>query len=334
MKPRTFRGFIVGTLLGTALVFSSTAHSQTLIRVAGNFAGDHSSSIAMETFAQLVEERSGGALRVQLFPNMQLGGAQENVDQVRSGAVQMTWIGIAFLSRLVQELEAVSLPFLFTSREQAMAVIDSEVGDMIDAALRRRDLASLGYMEMGPRHVTNNVRPIETIEDFQGLRIRLQPNQTHLETFRAIGANPVAMDISEVYSALQQGVLDGQENPYSINTTRSFFEVQRYLSDSNHFFDFIITVANANWLDRLPQQHRVIVLEAMAEANRVQRGLAAAADEAALLRLQELGMIFTPIPDETRTALQEASAGVIDSLRARVGDDLIDTVLRIAEENR
>jgi tripartite ATP-independent transporter DctP family solute receptor len=334
MKPRNFRSYLVCTLLGAALVFSSTAHSQTLIRVAGNFAGDHSSSIAMETFAQLVEERSGGAMRVQLFPNMQLGGAQENVDQVRSGAVQMTWIGIAFLSRLVPELEAVSLPFLFTSREQAMAVIDSEVGDMIDTALRSRDLASLGYMEMGPRHVTNNLRPIETIGDFQGMRIRLQPNQTHLETFRAIGANPVAMDISEVYSALQQGVLDGQENPYSINTTRSFFEVQRYLSDSNHFFDFIITVANANWLDRLPQDQREIVLEAMAETNLVQRGLAAAADEAALIRLQELGMIFTPIPDETRIALQEASSGVVDSLRVRLGDDLINTVLRIAEENR
>lgn len=333
MATATIRSTFIAAFLAAGIGMTGSASAQTLIRVAGNFASDHTSSIAMQTFADEVEARSDGALRVQLFPDMQLGGAQENVDQVRSGAVQMTWIGIAFLSRLVPELEAVSLPFLFTSREQAMAVIDSEVGEMIDAALRERDLASLGYMELGARHVTNSVRPIETIEDFQGLRIRLQPNQTHLDTFRAIGANPVAMDISEVYSALQQGVLDGQENPYSINTTRSFHEVQRYLSDTNHFFDFIITVANADWLDGLPDDQQAIVREAMAEANRVQRALAVEADEAALGQLQELGMVFTPLSDETREALREATAGVVDTVRGRVGDALIDTVLRVAEDN-
>ncbi|MGY6633035.1 MAG: TRAP transporter substrate-binding protein [Alkalilacustris sp.] len=333
MATATIRSTFIAAFLAAGIGMTGSASAQTLIRVAGNFASDHTSSIAMQTFADEVETRSDGALRVQLFPDMQLGGAQENVDQVRSGAVQMTWIGIAFLSRLVPELEAVSLPFLFTSREQAMAVIDSEVGEMIDAALRERDLASLGYMELGARHVTNSVRPIETIEDFEGLRIRLQPNQTHLDTFRAIGANPVAMDISEVYSALQQGVLDGQENPYSINTTRSFDEVQRYLSDTNHFFDFIITVANADWLDGLPDDQQAIVREAMAEANRVQRALAVEADEAALGQLQDLGMVFTPLSDETREALREATAGVVDTVRGRVGDDLIDTVLRVAEDN-
>ncbi len=334
MKFRSIKCTLVSAALVLGLGFTSAASAQTVIRVAGNFASDHTSSIAMQTFADQVQERSGGSMQIQLFPDMQLGGAQENVDQVRSGAVQMTWIGIAFLSRLVPELEAVSLPFLFTSREQAMAVIDSEVGDLIDVALRKRDLASLGYMELGARHVTNNVRPIEKLEDFQGLRIRLQPNQTHLDTFRAIGANPVAMDISELYSALQQGVLDGQENPYSINTTRSFFEVQRYLSDTNHFFDFIITVANARWLDGLSAEQQTIVREAMMEANRVQRELAIQADDAALVRLQELGMVFTPIPDETREALRAATAGVVDTVRGRVGDELIDAVLRIAEENR
>ena len=327
------RSTFAAAMLAAGIGLAGGADAQTLIRVAGNFASDHTSSIAMQTFVEQVEERSGGEMQVQLFPDMQLGGAQENVDQVRSGAVQMTYIGIAFLSRLVPELEAVSLPFLFTSREQAMAVIDSEVGDLIDAALRERDLASLGYMELGARHVTNSVRPIETLADFEGLRIRLQPNQTHLDTFRAIGANPVAMDISEVYSALQQGVLDGQENPYSINTTRSFFEVQEYLSDTNHFFDFIITVANADWLDGLPEDQQTIVREAMVEANRVQRELAIMADDAALEQLQELGMVFTPLPDETREALREATAGVVDTVRGRVGDELIDTVLRVAEEN-
>lgn len=333
MRNAPVRSAALGAAFAAVLASVPAADAQSVIRVAGNFAGDHTSSIAMQTFAEEVEARSDGALSVQLFPDMQLGGAQENVDQVRSGAVQMTWIGIAFLSRLVPELEAVSLPFLFTSREQAMAVIDSEVADLLDEALRERDLTSLGYMELGARHVTNSVRPIESLGDFEGLRIRLQPNETHLATFRALGANPVAMDISEVYSALQQGVLDGQENPYSINTTRNFYEVQTHLSDTNHFFDFIITVANADWFDGLPEEQQTIVREAMAEANRVQREMAIEADAKALDELQELGMVFTPLSDEAREELRAATENVIDDVRGRVGDDLIDAVLRVVEAN-
>lgn len=329
-----FRTLTLTTALVGALGLPAGAAAQELIRVAGNFAGDHTSSIAMETFKEEVEANSGGDLTVELFPDMQLGGAEENVDQVRSGSVQMTWIGIAFLSRLVPELEAVSLPFLFESREQAMGVIDSEVADVLDEALRDRDLTSLGYMELGARHVTNNAQAIESMEDFEGLRIRLQPNETHLDTFRAIGANPQAMDISEVYSALQQGVLDGQENPYSIITTRNFYEVQEHLSDTNHFFDFIITVANAEWFDGLSEDHRDIVMDAMATANAEQRELAMEADAAALDELQEQGMTFTPLSDELREELREVTAGVVDDVRGRVGDELIDLVLEVAAEHQ
>ncbi|MFW5832464.1 MAG: TRAP transporter substrate-binding protein [Pseudomonadota bacterium] len=326
----TALGFVGAAALS---LLATTAAQATTIRVAGNFASDHSSSIAMETFEERVEELSGGAMTVQLFPNMQLGGAQENVDQVRTGAVQMTWIGIAFLSRLVPELEAVSLPFVFGNREQAFRVIDGVVGEKLDEAMRERGLTSLGYMELGARHVTNGIGPIERAADLEGLRLRMQPNETHLATFRALGANPVAMDISEVYSALQQGVLDGQENPYSIITTRNFYEVQQYLSDTSHFFDFIVTVANADWLDGLPDDQRAIVVEAMDAANARQRELAIAADGAALEQLQELGMVFTPLSDEARAELQRLTAPVVDELRARIGDELIDLVLQGAAES-
>jgi TRAP-type transport system periplasmic protein len=319
---------LIGSFAIGALIFAGAqAAGATTIRVAGNFAADHSSSIAMEVFRSELEELSGGEMSAQLFPDMALGGAQENVDQVRTGAVEMTWIGIAFLSRLVPELEAVSLPFLFAGRDEAFAVIDGEVGDLLNEKLKERGLVSLGYMELGARHVTNSVRPLQTIEDFQGLRIRLQPNETHLDTFRAIGAAPVAMDISEVYSALQQGVLDGQENPYSIITTRNFDEVQTYLSDTNHFFDFIITVGNVDWYDGLSEEQRGWVDAAMEAANRHQRELAIDADKQALEQLQAGGMQLDPLPEETRQELRAATAGVVDGVRSRVGDDLVQAVL-------
>lgn len=313
-------------LLALGLSSPMLASAETL-RFGGNFPTDHSSSKAMEIFAKELAERTDGELTAQLFPNMQLGGAGENVDQVKSGAIMGTWIGVSYLSRIVPELEVLSLPFAFDSREDAFALIDGEIGDMLGEKLAAAGFVPLGYMELGFRHVTNSKRPIETIEDFEGLKIRLQPNQTHIDTFRALGANPVSMDIKEVYGALQQGVLDGQENPYSIISTNHFDEVQQYLSDTGHFYEFIVVVANKNKFDSLSDAQRQAVRDAMAEAVAWQRDKAAKEDDAARQTLIERGMQFTPIGDETRAQLRAATKGVVDDLREKLGADLVDRVL-------
>lgn len=313
-------------LLALGLGSPLLAGAETL-RFGGNFTDDHSSSRAMERFRDALAERTDGDLTAQLFPNMQLGGAGENVDQVASGAIAGTWIGISYLSRTVPELEALSLPFAFASREEAFDLIDGEIGELLDAELTEKGFTALGYMELGFRHVTNNERPLETLDDFQDLKIRLQPNQTHLDTFRAIGANPVSMDINEVYGALQQGVLDGQENPYSIISTKRLDEVQAHLSDTGHFYDFIVVAANRDTFNRLSDEEQQAVREAMAEAVAWQRQTAAEEDEAARQALIERGMQFTPIGDETRAALREASQGVVDDLRDKIGSEIVDRVL-------
>ncbi len=297
------------------------------LRFGGNFTDDHSSSRAMARFAETLAEQSDGDLTAQLFPNMQLGGAGENLDQVSSGAIMGTWIGISYLSRTVPELEALSLPFAFDSREDAFALIDGEVGELLDEKLAEAGFVALGYMELGFRHVTNAERPLESIEDFQDLKIRLQPNQTHLDTFRAIGANPVSMDIKEVYGALQQGVLDGQENPYSIIETKRLDEVQPYLSDTGHFYDYIVVVANRDKFEDLSDDQRATLMASMDEAVAWQRETAAAEDTQARDTLIERGMQFTPISDETRAALREASQSVVDDLREKLGAELVDKVL-------
>lgn len=314
-----------------AILAAGPAFAAEKLRIAGNFPAEHSSSRAMEMFKDQVEKASAGDISVDLFPAMQLGGAQENVDQVRSGTIFGTWIGIAYLSRTVPELEAVSLPFVFPDRQTAFRVIDGKVGELLDAKLAEKGYVSLGYMELGPRHVTNSVRPLRTVDDFAGLKIRLQPNETHIATFRAIGANPVAMGISEVYAALQQGVLDGQENPYSVISTRRFDEVQKYLSDTNHFFDFIILAANRQKFEGLSDEQRKVVRQAAARAIEWQRETAAGEDEAAREELVSRGMQFDKLSPETRAALQEASKGVVDELRGKLGEDLIAAVLTEAQ---
>ena len=235
-----WRGIAPWALAATIIgALASSALAQDKLRIAGNFAIEHSSSIAIEQFKKEVEAASGGKTIIETFPNMQLGGAQENVSQTRAGTIAMTWVGMAFLSRTVPELEAVSLPFLFPNREAAYKVMDGPIGDLLQQKLSDKGFIALGFMELGSRQVTNGVRPIKSMADLKGLKIRLQPNETHLATFRALGANPVAMDIREVYSALQQRVIDGHENPYNLIVASRFFEVQKYVSNTGHFFDFI-----------------------------------------------------------------------------------------------
>lgn len=310
--------------LATAVFALAAAAQAETIRVAGNFATDHSSSVAMETFKQTLTELSGGEFEVDLFPARQLGGAAENVQAVKLGAVQIIWVGTAYLTRTVPELEIVGLPFQFESREQAFKIVDGPVGEALDEKLATQSITSLGYMELGFRQMTNSVRPIEKIEDISGLKIRLQPNETHLATFRALGANPLAMDVNELYSALEQKVVDGQENPFSIIQVAGYPEVQEHVSNTGHFFDFISVVANKDWYDGLSEEKKGWVTEAMNTAVVEQRELAAEQDGAALGKIIEMGMTYTEVSPEFAAALRETVASVASETKARLDPALVE----------
>jgi len=310
-----------------AAIFTlGSADAQTRLRIAGNFPDEHTASEAMKVFKAEVEKLTNGQIVVDNFPAMQLGGAQENVDQVRSGTVFAAFNSIAYFSRTVPEYEAVSMPFLFASREQAFEVMDGEIGKLFDEKMLEKGFVSLGYGELGFRHVTNNARPITSVDDFKGLKIRLQPNEVHLATFRALGANPIAMDVKELYSALQQGVLDGQENPYNIIATRRFNEVQKHLSNSGHFFDFINVAANKRAFEKLSPEHQKAVRDAMRTAILWQRAEEAKRDLEWRDKLIKSGMQYTEISPEARAGMRAATKSVAESLKARIGD-IVDKVL-------
>ncbi len=325
---KSCRSLLAGALLATGLGAASLpAGAAETLRIVGNFPTTHTSSIVMEQFKAEVEQASGGELKVALFPAMQLGGAQENVDQVRAGAVFLTWISTAYLSRTVPELSALSLPFLFADRSHAFRVIDGPVGQLMSEKLAAKGFAALGYMELGPRHLTNNVRPVKSLADLKGPKIRLQPDETHLATFRALGANPTTMDIKEVYSALQQGVLDGQENPFAVTRDRNFNQVQKYVSDTAHFFDFIAVIANKKKLDALKPELRRIVTDAIGNAVATQRRLAEAEDAKALADLQGRGVQLDAVSPAFRSEMRQATAPVMEQVKAKVGAELVNSVL-------
>jgi tripartite ATP-independent transporter DctP family solute receptor len=316
--------------LASALALATLAWpaaAQQKLQIAGNFAAEHPSSVAVDqVFRKEVARLTNNQLQVDVFPAMQLGGAKENVDAVRSGTLAITWVGAAFLSRIAPELEAVSLPFVFTSRESAFRVIDGPVGTAIDRKLNDKGFIALGWMELGMRQVTNSRGPIRSMADLKGLKVRLQPNETHLATFRALGANPVAMDVKELYSALEQRVVDGQENPYTVIAASRFGEVQKQLSNTAHFFDFIAVVASKKAFEQLKPDYQKAIREAMASTIAFQRKLAAE-DESRQLALLKGKMTYTELTPAAREEMRKATAPVIEEVKKRAGAELVNQVL-------
>lgn len=332
MTMHSGRRLLAPLSLAAALLSAwAPAAAQQKLQIAGNFATEHPSSVAVEqVFKKEVAQRTNNELQVDVFPSMQLGGAKENVDAVRSGTLAITWVGAAYLSRIVPQLEALSLPFVLDNREVAFRVIDGPVGDAIDKKLQDKGFISLGWMELGLRHVTNNKHAIKTIADFNGLKIRLQPSETHLATFRALGANPIAMDVKELYSALEQGVVDGEENPYTVILASRYGEVQKHLSNTGHFFDYIAVLASKKAFEQLKPEHQKAVREAMGKTVEYQRKLAAESEAKALAELKQK-MTFTEITPEARAEMRRATAPVIDSVvRKRAGDEIVNQVLDAA----
>ena len=334
MKTTLLARILTPLSLAITLALAPAAHAQQKLQIAGNFATEHPSSVAVEqVFKKEIARLSNNQMQVDVFPAMQLGGAKENVDAVRSGTLALTWVGAAFLSRIAPELEAVSLPFLFTNRELAFRVIDGPVGDAIDKKLQDKGFISLGWMELGMRHVTNSRAPLQSIADLKGLKIRLQPNETHLATFRALGANPVAMDVKEIYSALEQRVVDGQENPYTVISASRYNEVQKYLSNSGHFFDLIAVVASKKAFEQLKPEQQKIIRQAMTTTIAEQRKLAITAETTALENLKK-SMTYTEISPAVKDEMRKVSmAAVLEGVKKRAGADLVNQVLAEAAKN-
>lgn len=314
----------------TALCAAPAVAQEVTLRASGSFQPGHSSSLAMKRFADDVAKKTNGAVRIDLFPANQLGGAEQQVDQIRRGSVFMAWVGPSFWTRVVPELEVLTLPFVIKDGETAFKVVDGPVGKALDQKLSEKDVVILGWGDLGPRNVTNSRRPLKTIDDFKGLKIRMQPNETHLKTFRALGANPAPLDISELFSALQQHVMDGQENPYSIILTNRFQEVQKYLSDTAHFYDFVMFVANKKEFEALKPEYQAAIKSSMADAIAWQRQVNGKSNDDAKQKLIALGMEYTHISDEVRAEMRERTKPIVDDVRKRLGDQLVDMVQKEA----
>ncbi len=322
------KGSIVGAAMAALALAPPAVAQPTTLEMSSPFAPEHASSRAMEIFKAEAKRLSGGSIDIKLTPNTPGAvGTREFLDEVRTHKVFGIWIGAAHLSRLVPEIGALGLPYVFDNYDQVARALKGHAGAVIDANLTAKGFISLGWMMYGAHHVTNAKRPLRTLDDFKGLKLRVQPNETHLAIFRALGANPVAMDLKDLYLALRQGDIDGHENTYWLLHHDLYTQNQKYLSDSAHLLDLIAFVADRKAFMSLRPEQQKAIREAAAIAVAQQWKMVDADEADALAKLKEMGVQFDPLPPETRKAMRRATAGVVEDARKRLGDDIIDSVL-------
>jgi TRAP-type transport system periplasmic protein len=327
------RSFAGAAFVAAVLALAPTAQGQpTTLRVRSAFVAEHPASQAMEIFKAEAERLSEGSIEVEVLPGTAgVSGTREILDDVRTQNVFALCLAAGHMARLIPEIGALGLPYVFDNYDQVGRALKGRVGAAIEARLAAKGFVSLGWLMFGAQNVVNAKRPLRTLDDFKGLRLRLHADETHLAIFRAVGANPVALDLKDLYLALQQGDIDGQENSYSVIYNYKFYEYGKYLSDTSHILDLIPFVANRKAFMSLQPGQQKAVREAAAIAVAQQWKMMAAEDADALVKLKEKGVQFDPLQPETRAALRRATHVVVEDARKRIGDEIIDSILAVGK---
>lgn len=306
-----------------ALAATSTASAQTTMRLGHCCAPNHNIGITADKFAELVSSYTDGAISIAVSPQGQLGGEREMLESVRAGIVPFTVVSTGPTPGLVPVTGVLNLPYLFSDYDHADRVLDGEIGQEILEAFTGFGIKALAFSEVGFRHLTTR-RPVKDPADLQGLSIRTMENNIHMEAFRTLGAAAVPMSFGELYIALEQGVIDGQENPLTSVLTARFYEVQEYLGLTAHFYQPTFILMNGAAFNRLSDEHKDAVMRAAVEAGQYTREFARADEADTLEKIRETGMTVIEIDHEAfRQASMETYARV--NIGGR-GNDIIAAI--------
>lgn len=283
----------------------------------------HQTHLGSLRLAKLVKERSNGRLEIQVFPNRQLGEERVMVEGLQLGTVDITVVSTGPLGGFVPMINVVDLPFLFNDAVHAYSVLDGPIGQELLDKFSAIGIVGAAFWENGWRHLTTK-RPVRTPADLKGMKIRTMENKIHIATFKALGASPIPMVWGEVYTSLQQGVIDGQENPITIIYTNALWEVQKYVQLTGHFYGPHLVLISKITLERLPKDLQSLLISAAREVAPYQRAMSAKLEKEQLELLRQKGM---EILEVDREAFRKATAGVYSEFEGLFGRTLIDRIL-------
>jgi tripartite ATP-independent transporter DctP family solute receptor len=318
---------ILKVLAAAAVIWGLSVPSASALEFKFAHSGslEHQYHIGAEYFKKLVEEKSGGEIKVNIFPQAQLGSEREEAEGVRMGTIEVTAIAAGgALPGFVPEMQVLGVPYLFKSRAQAYKALDGEVGAELNRCMEAKGFRNLAYWEVGFRNFTNGIRPIKTPADMKDLKIRVQESKIWMEFISRLGGIPTPIPFSELYSALQQKVVDGEENPVATIYSMKYYEVQKYLSLDRHTYEAAAVLANPKWFAGLTPDQQTIILEAAAETSDYQRKFLEDQEVQQLDVIRKAGVEILENPDID--AFAEATKDLYKVLGDVIPESLIEKI--------
>jgi tripartite ATP-independent transporter DctP family solute receptor len=307
---------LLSVLTLSAFAIAPAAWAQQTIKIGIDHGPTHSFTQAMDLFAQLLEKKRPGEYKVQVYHSAQLGNERVMQEALTLGSLEMTVTGL--LNIYEPKFALLEAPFLYRDRQHILKTQESAAVQKLASSLPPKGLRLVGFVENGFRNITNNTRPINTPADVKGLKIRTPENLAQVETFRALGAQPTPMPFAELYNALRQGVVDGQENPLQGIYDGKLYEAQKYLAMTGHIYNSAyVLISEQFFAKQKPEQQRAI-LDAVHEATLWQFNYASELDGKLLDMLKQKGMVVTT-PDQA--AFRAATAPAYEAFYAKLGPD-------------
>lgn len=305
------------------------ADGKTTLKVGFGSGIDNSSGgQGLKKFKELVEKESNGRITVELFGDGQLGNDKSMMEALQMGTLDMTMPSSSPVSEFTKAFLAFDLPFLFTTPEQADKVLDGASGQDILKTLDTVNIMGLCYFENGFRNVTNSKHAVKSVTDLSGLKIRTMQNPIHLETFKLWGANPQPMAFNEVFTALEQKTLDGQENPNTLIFDAGFYEAQKYLTISRHFYTpYVLMISRKTW-DKLSPEDQKLIQKCADEAKVFQRETNRRLDAEYLQKIKDHGLTVDTLSPEETAKMKEAAQPVYDKFSGDIGKERLDAILK------
>jgi tripartite ATP-independent transporter DctP family solute receptor len=304
-----YNKLIIGMSLAMGLLASAAA--QTTMKISISVAQNSHQGIAIDTFAKEVEKRTAGRYKVQTFYNGSLGGERESIEAVQLGTQELAFSSSGPIPNFVPETKILDVPFLFRDKAHARAVLDGPIGQELLAKFEPKGFKALAWGENGFRHMTNSKRDVNVPADLKGLKMRTMENPVHIAAYKGLGIITTPMAFPEVFTALQQGTVDGQENPLSVIMSAKFDQVQKHLSLTGHVYSPCIFVMNKATFDKLSAADKTAFVDAAKEGAKANRARVDQDDANGVKELRAKGMTVIDNVDKAKfvAALTTVNAG-------------------------
>lgn len=322
MHSRIARSLALAAITAAAVALGavSTAAAQDIkpriIRFGFGNPESSPSGQGVKRFAELVDKKSGGKMKVRLFGDAQLGADMAMQNSLVAGTQEMMVGSTATLVGMVKEFGILDLPFVFHEPNEAYAVVDGPIGQKLTAKLPDKGIIGIAFWDNGFRNLTNSKQTVAKMEDMSGIKLRVMQNPVYLEFFKELGASPIPMPWSEVFGALETRAVDGQENPAPTVYTAKLYEVQKYMSLTRHAYAAHLVMASKKWWDTLSKDEQQVITEAVIETRPYQRKLNNDADGKAVEELKAKGMVVTSLPPAELRRMSEKVRPVVDKFAA------------------